>query len=136
MAYKGMLLVSPFIVLVFLLNYLPTAGWLLSIFDYRPGDQLTKLPYIGFKYFIRIFHEWGITKIVLRNTFAISGLSILMTPIPVIFAIIMSETKGKRYTRFVQTVTTLPNFISWILVFSLTYFLFSQEGMLNPSFDL
>ena len=31
----------------------------------------------------------------------------------------------------VQTVTTLPNFISWVLVYSVAFSLFNSTGMMN-----
>ena len=48
-----------------------------------------------------------------------------------IFAVFLNEIKSKRYKRFVQTVTTLPNFISWVLVFSIAFSVFSSTGAVN-----
>ena len=33
--------------------------------------------------------------------------------------------------KFVQTFTTLPNFISWVIIFSLAFSLFSTDGLLT-----
>ena len=35
------------------------------------------------------------------------------------------------FRKFVQTVTRLPNFISWVLVYSVAYSLFNSTGMAN-----
>ena len=35
------------------------------------------------------------------------------------------------FRKFVQTVTTLPNFISWVLVYSVAFSLFNSTGMMN-----
>ena len=59
------------------------------------------------------------TLMVLRNTFAMSGLTILFSWLPMIFAVFLNEIKCMPFRKFVQTVTTLPNFISWVLVFSI-----------------
>ena len=48
-----------------------------------------------------------------------------------IFAIFLNEIKCKPYKKFVQTVTTLPNFISWVLVFSVAQCIFDSDGMIN-----
>lgn len=68
---------------------------------------------------------------VLRNTFAISGLSTLFSWFPMAFAIFLNEITSKRYRKFVQTVTTLPNFISWVLVYSIAYSVLSSTGAVN-----
>jgi putative aldouronate transport system permease protein len=68
---------------------------------------------------------------VLKNTFAMSGMAILFSWLPMIFAIFLNEIKSVRYRKIVQTVTTLPNFISWVLVYSLAFGLFSSTGMFN-----
>lgn len=68
---------------------------------------------------------------VLRNTFAISGLSLLFSWFPMIFAVFLNEIKCKPFQKFVQTVTTLPNFISWVLVYSIAYCVFNSTGVVN-----
>ncbi|MFD2877181.1 ABC transporter permease subunit [Paenibacillus rhizoplanae] len=68
---------------------------------------------------------------VIWNTFGISGLGILFSWLPMIFAIFLTEIKAVRFRKFIQTVTTLPNFISWVLVYSLAFSMFSSEGMVN-----
>ncbi|WP_238323138.1 ABC transporter permease subunit [Gorillibacterium massiliense] len=69
---------------------------------------------------------------VLRNTFAISSLGILTSILPVIFAILLQEIKSTKFKRIVQTFTTLPNFISWVLVYSFAFMMFSVDnGFIN-----
>ena len=69
---------------------------------------------------------------VLKNTFGMSFLNILVSPLPAIFAICLSEIKSKRMRSMVQTLTTLPNFISWVLVYSVAWSIFSiNDGFLN-----
>lgn len=60
-----------------------------------------------------------------------SGLTLLTSFLPVIFAIFLNEIKCKWFKTVVQTLTTLPNFISWVLVFSVAFALFSDTGMVN-----
>lgn len=47
------------------------------------------------------------------------------------FAIFLSEIKCNRFRRVVQTITTIPNFISWVLVYTFAFALFSSEGFIN-----
>ncbi len=68
---------------------------------------------------------------VLLNTFAMSGLNILTSFLPVIFAIALNEIRAKWFKNLIQTLTTLPNFISWVLVYSIAFAMFSSSGMVN-----
>jgi putative aldouronate transport system permease protein len=68
---------------------------------------------------------------VLRNTFAISGLSLMFSWFPMVFAIFLNEIKSRPYRKFVQTVTTLPNFISWVLVYSIAFSILNSTGAVN-----
>jgi ABC-type polysaccharide transport system permease subunit len=43
----------------------------------------------------------------------------------------MNEIRSNAFRRVVQTITTLPNFISWVIIFSLSFALFSSEGLIN-----
>lgn len=46
------------------------------------------------------------------------------------FAIFLNEIRVPIFKKFVQTTTTLPYFISWIIVFSLSFAIFSNEGLI------
>ena len=47
------------------------------------------------------------------------------------FAIFLSEIKNKHFKRIVQTLTTIPNFISWVLVFAIAFAIFSTDGFIS-----
>ena len=48
-------------------------------------------------------------------------------------AIFLCEIKNLKFRRFVQTFTTVPNFISWVLVYSIATCIFSTDGFLNSA---
>lgn len=121
-------------VLLAVFAYYPLYGWVYAFFDYMPPIPLSKAPFVGFKWFHSLVEKQ--VKVdqllqVIKNTFGISGLSILFSWLPMIFAIFLTEIKAVRFRKFIQTVTTLPNFISWVLVYSLAFSMFSSEGVVN-----
>lgn len=65
---------------------------------------------------------------VMRNTLCISFLNICCSVLPAIFAIAISQLKNKKYAKMVQTGTSIPNFISWVLVYSIVFMLLSSES--------
>lgn len=134
LSYKLFLCVLPFIVLVLLFNYYPLYGWLYGFYDYRPPRPFSDAEFVGLKWFkslvaneVKIAQLWQ----VLKNTFAMSAITLSTSWLPMIFAIFMNELKCVPFRKFVQTVTTLPNFISWVLVYSIAFSLFNSTGMAN-----
>jgi len=116
---------------VVVFSYLPLAGWSIAFFDYKPGISLFNTPFTGLKYFKMAIFEPELLP-VLRNTLVLSFLTLLMTPIPAFFAILLSEMRSSKIKRIVQSITTLPNFISWVLVFTIAFVLFSAgDGIVN-----
>ena len=131
---KLMLLVLPFLIIPIIFSYYPLYGWIYAFYDYRPPRPLDKCEFVGLKWFISLLENQTKREIiinVMKNTFVMSGLGLLFSWMPMAFAIFLSELKSKRFKKAVQTLTTLPNFISWILVYSLAFSLFSSSGMLN-----
>lgn len=121
----------PFLLFIIAFKYVPIGGWVISFFRYKPGLQLWQCEFVGLDNFTMIFKNWEKTLLVLRNTMVLSTLSLLCSPLPAIFAIFMSEIKSMRFKKAVQTITTIPHFISWIIVYSLAFSLFSTEGVMN-----
>lgn len=134
MKKEGLLLLAmaiPFVAFVFAFSYVPMFGWIYAFFDYKPGIELFHSKFVGLKYFLLMFRDGGDMLRVLRNTLAMAGLGIVCSVVPVIFAIMISEAPSRRFQKLIQTTTTLPNFVSWIIVFSLAFNLFSTQGLLN-----
>lgn len=125
----------PFLIAVFVFSYLPLYGWSYAFFDYHAGLKLKDCAFVGFKFFRSMVDNpisRGEIFRVLTNTFAVSFLNILVSPIPVVFAIFLMEIKTKTLRGLIQVLTTLPNFISWVLVYSVAWAMFSvQDGFLN-----
>jgi putative aldouronate transport system permease protein len=125
----------PFIILTALFAYLPLAGWRYAFFNYRPGIPLKPEDFVGFKWFLSIIESparRGEVLRVMKNTMGMSGLGILTSWLPLLFAIMLTEIKAIRYQKIVQTLTTVPNFISWVMVYSFAFMLFSVDaGLIN-----
>lgn len=133
-SFREFLYIVPFLVIVAIFSYYPLYGWFYAFFDYQPPFPLTWERFVGLKWFkTMVSNKVRITQLleVLRNTFAISGLSLGFSWFPMVFAIFLNEIKFNKFKKFVQTVTTLPNFISWVLVYSVAYSVFNSTGAVN-----
>lgn len=125
------LLALPFVIHVFLIYYMPLLGWGLAFTNYRPGLDFSRLNFVGFKYFKLIGYYWEDVLNALKNTLGLGLLNIFFSWTPMLLAILLTELPYKRYKKTLQTVGTLPNFISWIIVYSLSFAIFATDGVFN-----
>lgn len=131
---KLFLLIVPFLILSFLFSYFPLHGWIYALYDYRAPLKLSQCEFVGLKWFKTLFsNPTQVSQLitVMKNAFAMSLLGIATSFLPVLFAVFLNEIKCKWFKNLVQTFTTLPNFISWTLVYSVAFCLFSTTRMLN-----
>ena len=132
--YQLFLMCIPFLFLCFLFGYLPLYGWRYAFFDYKAGDVLSMQNFVGFKWFTYLFQNEATRSDIIRvmkNTLGISGLGLATSWCSMIFAVFLAEIKNDKYRRFVQTFTTIPNFISWVLIFAVATAIFSTDGFIS-----
>ncbi|MBI0064463.1 sugar ABC transporter permease [Bifidobacterium sp. W8117] len=130
------LLIVPLLIFVVLFSYLPLFGWVYAFFDYQPPIPLSKSKFVGLQWFEMMIQNPAQLRAVwqvLINTFGISGLGILTSMFPLFFAIALNEIRSRWFKNVVQTLTTLPNFISWVLVYAVAFAMFSSSGMVNET---
>lgn len=132
--YKLFLMFLPFAALGFVFCYLPLFGWRYAFFDYKSGGTLSMDNFVGLKWFTYLFQNEATRADminVMKNTLAMSALGVGTSWIPMIFAVFLCEIRSLRFRRFVQTFTTIPNFISWVLVYAIALAIFSTDGFIN-----
>ena len=133
-SYVEFLYILPLLILVALVSYYPLYGWIYAFHDYQPPKPISAETFVGLKWFEYIWSNpvrLADVGRVLVNTFAMSGISLAFSWFPMIFAVFLNEIRCKPYRKFVQTVTTLPNFISWVLVYAFAFTLFGTNGAVN-----
>ena len=128
------LLTLPFLVLVFAFSYFPLHGWIYAFYDYKAPLKLFQTDFVGLKWFKLLFaNKMQLKQLgqVMQNTFAMSTIGIVTSFLPVLFAVLLNEIKCTPFKKIVQTLTTIPNFISWVLVYSIAFNLLSNTGLVN-----
>ncbi len=130
--YKVFLFALPVIILVIVFSYLPLWGWSFAFFQYKPGRSLLDSTFVGWNNFTALFGNVVMRRNlfrVLTNTFGIHMLGYVFSPLPMLFATFLSEMRGKKHKKLIQSVTTLPNFIGWVIIYSLVNSLFATNGL-------
>nr|WP_246246778.1 ABC transporter permease subunit [Paenibacillus lemnae] len=93
---------------------------------------ITESPWAGLIHFKEFFTDPNFVSVV-RNTLAINGLNLLIGfPAPIIFALLLNEITTSKFKRFVQTISYLPHFVSWVVFGGLIITILSPtNGILN-----
>lgn len=133
-SFQLFLMVLPFIILVLVFSYYPLYGWLYAFYDYKPPRNLADCNFVGFKWFASLVSSK--TKMeqigqVLKNTFAMSGITLGTSWLPMLFAVFLNEIRNNKFRKVIQTMTTLPNFVSWVMVYAIAFSMFNSTGMMN-----
>ncbi len=132
-------LVLPSLVFLFVFNYLPMFG---IIFAFKDGDgslnildSLTQAEWT-LENFSTLFRDKTFWEVFL-NTLKVNLLLLLFNfPMPVIFALLINGMKGKGAQKAVQTVSTLPHFISWTVFGGIVLMMTDMNiGIVNPVLD-
>ncbi|MEK0314761.1 ABC transporter permease subunit [Cohnella sp. 56] len=118
----------PFFLLVLLFSYVPLAGWSMAFVKYIPGLSIFKSEFAGLDYFRQLFSLGSELPKAITNTLALGFLGILASPLSMILAILITEVGRSRLRRFIQVALSLPNFISFIIVYAIFFTFFSVDG--------
>lgn len=131
---KPFFYVLPCIIIVFIFHYVPLWGWAYAFFQYKPGRALSDCAFVGLQNVKDLFGNPVMVRNivrVMRNTLGIQGLHYLLSPLPMLFAVFLSEIRSTKFQKTVQTITTLPHFISWVIMYSLAASIFGTDGLIN-----
>lgn len=126
------LMVIPALLFIFVFNYIPMYGVLMSFQDYSIFKGFLHSPWVGFKHFEMFFNApefW----VVMRNTLVISLLKLgIGFPAPIVLALMLNEINNRTFKRIIQTVSYLPHFLSWVIVSGFVISMLSTDnGSLN-----
>ncbi|MBQ7825801.1 MAG: sugar ABC transporter permease [Clostridia bacterium] len=126
------LLILPIIIYLILFCYKPMYGLVIAFKNYRPTRGIWDSKWVGFMWFETFFKDPYFWRL-LRNTFSISGLSILFGfPAPILLALLLNEVHNDKFKRTVQTITYMPYFISLVVACSLIK-IYTMENGLFPT---
>ena len=122
------LMLLPGVIYFIIYKYLPMFGLAISFQNYNPGLGFFRSRFAGLKHFERFFTDIAFWQLF-RNTLLISIYNLVFYfPLPIILALMMNEIRKLWFKRFVQTITYLPHFVSWVVIFGMTYNIFTTEG--------
>ncbi len=126
------LLMLPGIIYFLVFRYWPIYGLVIAFKDFRVFDGIMASPWVGLEHFETLFANPLFMRSI-RNTVVISVLKLVFgfAP-PIILALMLNELRLKRFKQSVQTISYLPHFLSWIIIYGILLALLSPgQGLLN-----
>ena len=122
------LMLVPAALVVILMCYIPMTGIVLAFKNYRFDLGIYGSEWAGLKHF-KAFMTSPEFWITTRNTIVISIMKIIICfPAPIILALLLNEVRAKKYKSVIQTMSYLPNFVSWAVVVTILTAIFSPYG--------
>lgn len=116
-------------------SWAPLFGIIIAFKDYKIASGVVGIftsEWNHFAHFREFFTNYRFPEL-LRNTVVLSVLKLFFTfPAAILFALLISEVRRTKVKRVFQTVSYLPHFISWALVYTIAYYMFSEKvGVIN-----
>lgn len=132
-----LLMFLPFFIYYIVFHYIPMTGAVIAFKNFRPGHGIYYGNWVGFKWFEQFFRSPYAFRLI-RNTILISLYSLIFGfPLPILFAVCVTEISSSKLRRSVQTVSYLPHFFSTVVVVGMINTFFSlNSGVVNSLIDL
>lgn len=115
-------------------KYLPMYGVIIAFKDYNILEGMLKSPWADpwYKHFQTFFQSPYFSQL-LTNTFLISFYKLIFGMAPsILLALLLNECRVSWFKRWVQTLSYMPHFLSWVIVYGiLLAFLSQSTGLFN-----
>ncbi len=141
MREKQVMLVKKYWAL-YLILIVPTA--LLLVFNIYPIILQIIMSFKTYRFSMGIFgSEWTFSNFitittdptmltVLKNTLILSGARLVFSIIPsILLAIFLFEMTNNKMRKWIQTIVYIPHFMSWIVIYAISYAFLNPEGIIN-----
>ena len=110
-------MIMPALAWLLVFVYYPLWGWHMAFVDYKLGRSFFEQTFVGLYYFKQLFADFRFHN-AFRNTLIMSVLNLTICSfiMPILFALVLNEVKLLKFKKFVQSVSYLPHFVSWVVV--------------------
>ncbi|OMF22933.1 hypothetical protein BK133_25095 [Paenibacillus sp. FSL H8-0548] len=125
------ILFLPVLAYYLIFSYAPMAGLIIAFKNYNFLDGIFGSQWVGWQHFER-FLQNGDFWVVFKNTILLAFYRLLFGfPAPILFALLVYEMRFRKVKRLIQTISYLPHFLSWVVVYAIAYNFLSDVGIIN-----
>lgn len=131
-----LMLLLPLIYII-IFCYVPMGGIAIAFKDFSFRKGIMGSEWVGLKYFVQFFTSPDMVRI-LKNTLILSFYQLLITfPMPIILALALHIIGGRKFKKFMQSLTYAPYFISTVVLVGIVLQCFHLNvGIVNNAMEL
>lgn len=120
------------IIYFIIFKYVPMLNGQIAFKDFKPRLGVWGSPWAGLRFFKEFFSSYYFWELI-RNTVGYSfGKLILSVPLSIILAVVLFESHRETLRKIVQTLTYLPHFLSWVIMYGILLSLLAPgDGVIN-----
>ncbi len=120
------LMLIPGLLCLIIFKYIPMGGIIIAFKNYNPFLGIWGSPWVGLTHFKNLMLGTDF-PMLMRNTLIISFMMLFFYfPLPIIVSLLLNEIRNQKYKKAVQTCVYIPHFVSWVIVYSITYMLLTK----------
>lgn len=125
------LMLLPAVAATAIFCYWPMYGIIMAFKEFKLSKGILGSPWadnFGFEWFRIMFIDPEILTAI-GNTVIISFSKLIIgTTVAIVTALLLNELRNEKYKRTIQSVMYLPHFLSWVIIASLVYSIFTTTG--------
>jgi len=121
----------PALTLLLLFSFYPMLGITIAFLDFKPTRGFGGSEFVGLENFVEIFTMREAWPLFRNTVFIAVGKMFFGTVVSLVFALMVHEVFSKGFKRVVQTMTTLPHFLSWVIIGGVMVQVLASAGPLN-----
>jgi len=113
-------------------KYIPLYNAQIAFKDFQPLLGIEHSPWVGLQNLNVFLRSFYFSQLITNTVFFSGARLVLGMPVAILLALMLHETRFTLFRNLVQTVTYLPHFLSWVIMFGILLMMLSpSEGLIN-----
>ncbi len=120
------------VVYCIIFKYLPIWNGQIAFKDFKPLKGIWGSEWVGLENFITFFNSFYFWELLRNTLFYSFGKLLVSVPLSIILAVCIYECTRPILRKVVQTLTYLPHFLSWVIMYGILLVLLAPgDGIIN-----
>ena len=121
----------PGLIIAVMFKFMPMTKIVIAFKNFKPLKGIAGSAWVGFAQFEKMFADPDVWNVI-KNTLEINLMLIAFcTPLPMLLAILLNDINCMPLKKSIQTITYIPHFFTWVVVYSIFFTIFSSTGIVN-----
>lgn len=128
------LMLLPGVIYYIIFRYIPMYGVIIAFKDFNMLEGIVGSSWADpwYKHFQTFFHSPYFSQLMVNTTLISLYKLVFGTIPPIAMALLLNECRVRWFKTVVQTLTYMPHFLSWVIIYGILIALFSQNsGLVN-----